>query len=1022
MDGRPSFRGGRGGGGFRGASSGNWRPRGGDAGGAAIIGGVYGRPVGGGDAGGMGRGFDGKRMRKAIQRRTVDLNSVIMRYLEMRTWQRDKKDLIALQPDGNFISDLQPAFNMNHTPVSSVATKFIHTSINKIRCPINVARWTPEGRRLITGASSGEFTLWNGLTFNFETILQAHDKAIRSMTWSHNDTWLISGDDSGTIKYWQSNMNNLQAFNAHKESVRDLTFSPTDTRFASCSDDGTIKIWVFAEAKEERTLTGHGWDVKCIDWHPTKALLASGSKDNLVKLWDPKSGKSLSTLHGHKNTILGIQWNKNGNWLMTASRDQLLRVYDIRTMKELQTFRGHKKEVTSVSWHPSHESQFVSGGSDGSMLFWHVGTDYPVGGMDNAHDSTVFTLDWHPTGHVLVSGSNDHTTRFWTRNRPGEAIHDRLVQSRRDEEFAAKDSFGQDADDSFDSTPDFNKRIPGLQGPLPGLGSGYRKYDGEPAVKRPRVEEGGQAPTPPPGWRPPPNMPPMPPGFRPPPGMPPMPPPPGFRPPPGMPPLPPGMPPPPLPPGIPPPGMMIPMGFRPPPGFFPPGPNALAPPGAGNRNNGQQGGPPPMPPPPRPPGPPPPARKRNRAQQSMENTPLLSQSAPPPPTLKRRLVMLLTSVGLLALISTVVSLSFSTAEEPIAGDLFDRLSVIDTHNDLPIKIQGLHKGNLNNLNITRLPPVYHTDIERLRKGKVKAQFWSAYVPCQSDFTKKSDDVRFTLDQIDLIKRFASEYPETFELAYTVEDIKRISKSGKIASLIGIEGAHQIDGSLSTLRMMFLLGTRYMTLTHVCHSPWADSAAQPPIYNGLTPFGEVVIKEMNRIGMMVDLSHVSPDVMRHVLRITAAPVIFSHSSAKAVCGHVRNVPDDVLDSLKENGGVVMINFSADFIACDADGKPQGVATIETVADHIMHIRQRIGSEYIGIGSDFDGITKLPVGLEDVSKYPDLVRVLLARGVTESEIHRITHGNILRVLGQVEQVAQSQAHIKPYEGRAAVNKTC
>ncbi|KAJ3023992.1 WD repeat-containing protein 33 [Thoreauomyces humboldtii] len=336
-----------------------------------------------------------------------------------------------MQPDPNFIIDGLPPFCYPNNPSTSVTTKYIHTSTNKIRCPINAVRWTPDGRRLITGASSGEFTLWNGLTFNFETILQAHDKAVRTMVWSHNDTWLLTGDDSGVIKYWQSNMNNLKAVVAHKETVRDLTFSPTDNKFASCSDDGTIKIWSFADGVEERTLTGHGWDVKCIDWHPSKGLLASGSKDNLVKLWDPKTGKALSTLHGHKNTILGIEWNKNGNWLVTASRDQLLRVYDIRTMRELQPFRGHKKDVQSVAWHPYHETEFVSGGSDGSMMFWNVGTEHSVGGMEGAHESSIFALDWHPMGHILVSGSNDHTTRFWTRNRPGDAMSDRFAFTRQ---------------------------------------------------------------------------------------------------------------------------------------------------------------------------------------------------------------------------------------------------------------------------------------------------------------------------------------------------------------------------------------------------------------------------------------------------------------------------------------------------------------------------------------------------------------------------------------------------------------
>lgn len=157
-------------------------------------------------------------------------------------------------------------------------------------------QWTPEGRRLITGSSSGEFTLWNGLTFNFETILQAHDSAVRAMNWSHNDNWMVTGDHSGIIKYWQSNMSNLKMFQGHKEAIRDLTFAPSDTRFATCSDDSLIKIWDFNTGTEEKTLTGHGWDVKCVDWHPYKALLASGSKDNLIKLWDPKTAKNITTL------------------------------------------------------------------------------------------------------------------------------------------------------------------------------------------------------------------------------------------------------------------------------------------------------------------------------------------------------------------------------------------------------------------------------------------------------------------------------------------------------------------------------------------------------------------------------------------------------------------------------------------------------------------------------------------------------------------------------------------------------
>ncbi|KAG0233822.1 hypothetical protein BGW42_007193 [Actinomortierella wolfii] len=381
---------------------------------------------------GGGGGYNGKRMRKSIQRRTVDYNHTVARWLMIQPYVKNKRDLPFLRPDPNFIIDLLPPSIYANNPMNA---------------------WTPEGRRLVTGSSSGEFTLWNGLTFNFETILQAHDTAVRAMRWSHNDDWMVTADHNGYIKYWQSNMNPLKVIQGHKEAIRDLSFSPSDARFATCSDDSSIKIWNFHEGIEERTLTGHGWDVKCVDWHPQKSLLASGSKDNLVKLWDPKTGKTLTTLHGHKNTILGLQWNRNGNWLATGARDQLIKVYDIRMMRDLQTFRGHKKEVCSVAWHPQHESLMATGGSEGSIMFWTMGQSEPAGLMENAHDSNVWSLDWHPVGHILVSGSNDHTTRFWTRNRPGESMQDKFnVGIQKAAEMGLTDT-GAAQDDDMDFVP-----------------------------------------------------------------------------------------------------------------------------------------------------------------------------------------------------------------------------------------------------------------------------------------------------------------------------------------------------------------------------------------------------------------------------------------------------------------------------------------------------------------------------------------------------------------------------------------
>lgn len=417
--------------------------------------------------------FDGKRLRKSVMRKTVDYNSSIIKALECRVWQRDWRDRHALQPDAMYTPDLLPPPSYPDNPINAVTTRFVKTATNKMRCPIFAVAWTPEGRRLITGASSGEFTLWNGLTFNFETILQAHDSPVRSMVWSHGEGWMVTGDHSGFIKYWQSNMNNVKMYQAHKEAVRGISFSPSDSKIVTCSDDGTLRIFDFYRCQEERILRGHGADVKCVQWHPTKALIVSGSKDNQqpIKLWDPKSGTALSTLHAHKSTVMDLKWNDNGNWLITASRDHLLKLFDIRKLgTELQVFRGHKKEASSVVWHPNHEGLFCSGGSDGSILFWNVGTDKEVGCIEGAHESIVWTMAWHPLGHILCSGSNDHTSKFWTRNRPGDQMRDKYnlntlppgVQDDNElEEPAAIPGMGpEDKVEIFSS--DTDKVIPGL--------------------------------------------------------------------------------------------------------------------------------------------------------------------------------------------------------------------------------------------------------------------------------------------------------------------------------------------------------------------------------------------------------------------------------------------------------------------------------------------------------------------------------------------------------------------------------
>eukprot|EP00112_Aurelia_sp_Birch-Aquarium-sp1_P012294 Seg2587.3 transcript_id=Seg2587.3/GoldUCD/mRNA.D3Y31 product="pre-mRNA 3' end processing protein WDR33" protein_id=Seg2587.3/GoldUCD/D3Y31 len=371
--------------------------------------------------------YEARRAQRKSMRRTVDYNASIMQQIKNRVWRKTSASVPPIQPDVLYYNELSSPKSIIENPVNAVTTRYVRTATNKIRCPIFSLSWTPEGRRLISGSSSGEFTLWGGLQFNFETVMQAHESAVRTMEWSHNDTWLLSADHSGSVKYWQSNMNNVKTLQAHNDPVRGVGFSPTDNKFATCSDDGTIKIWDFYRCQEERVLRGHGADVKCLNWHPSKGLLVTGSKDSQqpLKLWDPKSGTSLSTIHIHKSTVMDLQWNRNGDWLLTASRDHLIKVFDIRAMKEIQTFRGHKKEATAVDWHPCHESLFASGGSDGAIMFWNMGAMKEVGSMDHAHDAMIWSVRWHPLGHILASGSNDHTCKFWTRNRPGDKMKDK---------------------------------------------------------------------------------------------------------------------------------------------------------------------------------------------------------------------------------------------------------------------------------------------------------------------------------------------------------------------------------------------------------------------------------------------------------------------------------------------------------------------------------------------------------------------------------------------------------------------
>jgi membrane dipeptidase len=371
-----------------------------------------------------------------------------------------------------------------------------------------------------------------------------------------------------------------------------------------------------------------------------------------------------------------------------------------------------------------------------------------------------------------------------------------------------------------------------------------------------------------------------------------------------------------------------------------------------------------------------------------------------------------------------------------AGVILAENPLIDGHNDLLILVRALYDNKINGENFTKAFEkgglAGHVDVPRLKQGQQGGAFWSAFVPCPANGLDFSDAnyapyVRATLEQIDLFQRLSEKYPDYFTLSRSAKEAEHAFAEGKLISPLAIEGLHQIGNSLATLRLYHSLGVRYSTLTWNCHNKYADAAAvtvdgkfqaSKPFHGGVSKAGQQLILEMNRLGMLVDLSHVSVDTMRDVLggspekgwKGSIAPPIFSHSSAKAICPHPRNVPDDILQLVKKRNGLVMVNFSPDFISCkdvgDESGLPEYVKednNLEQVVKHIMYIGELIGYDHVGLGTDYDGIEDTPRGLEDVSKFPDLVTALLEKGVSAKDAAKIVGRNLLRVWHEADRVA-------------------
>ncbi|KAL6122626.1 hypothetical protein NUSPORA_00298 [Nucleospora cyclopteri] len=357
--------------------------------------------------------YDGKRIQPVYERKFTDYSSALL-YEEYENYMPTIDSAVNKHLDlSSQILNMKPISLC--TPKEAAPTQFAQMCINKIRSPVNAVCWAPDGRRVLSGLNSGEITMWNGFTFNFDTILQAHFYPVKAMTWSNSMSLLATSDSKGIVKYWNNSMNNLQEAEIHGEAIKDLSFSYNDSKFVTASDDATLKIVDTYTTEVERTLSGHNWDVRKAQFHRRMALVASGGKDNLIKLWDPRSEQCLATYHYHKNTILSLKFMKD-NYLISGGKDQVVKMMDLRMMKECFTYKS-TGDITSLG---CTDKLIFSGNSLGEITYWEMFNQEIVATSDKNHENTIWAVDMHPAGHCLASGGADYQVRFWLRPRPGQ--------------------------------------------------------------------------------------------------------------------------------------------------------------------------------------------------------------------------------------------------------------------------------------------------------------------------------------------------------------------------------------------------------------------------------------------------------------------------------------------------------------------------------------------------------------------------------------------------------------------------